>query len=151
MTTRTLMLLHHLRMNADSSRISFRQKLMSPPRRFSNALWHMFTVTLGRLSYACPPTWVGAENGVRLDQICGKLVPETSTIVQHADIEGVHADVAREVLDVDTGGPELEWIWNAFHIAEEGDHQPTQFGAHESEEDEDEELHANLPSVIVID
>ncbi|KAI0328403.1 hypothetical protein GY45DRAFT_1255085 [Cubamyces sp. BRFM 1775] len=127
-TTRTLMLLHHLRMNADSSRISFRQKLMLPPRRFSNALWHMFTVTLGRISYACPPAWAGPENGVLLDQIC---------------------DVAREVLDVDTDGPELEWIWNAFHISEKGEDQPTQFEDEENERGEGPR--GNLPSVIVID
>ncbi|KAH9894824.1 hypothetical protein C8Q73DRAFT_790022 [Cubamyces lactineus] len=129
-TARTLMLLHHLQMNADGSMINFRQKLMFAPRRFSNALWHMFTVTLGRISYAYPPAWVGMENAVCLDHIC---------------------DVAREVLDVATDGPELEWIWNAFHIPECKTDEPTQNQEDEDEEDEGEVPRGTSHSVIVID
>ena len=85
MTTRTLMLLHHLQMNADGSKINFRQKLMFPPRRFSNALWHMFTVTLGRISYAYPPAWVGMENAVCLDHICGKSATNTCMTIERVN------------------------------------------------------------------
>ncbi|KAI9059125.1 hypothetical protein FKP32DRAFT_1596447 [Trametes sanguinea] len=95
MTTRTVLLLHHLMTNADSSRINLRQKLMFPPKRFCNALWHMFTVSLGRISYAFPPDWAGMENAMRLDQIC---------------------DLAKDVLEVAVDGPELESIWAAFHV-----------------------------------
>ncbi|KAL7281033.1 hypothetical protein ACG7TL_004335 [Trametes sanguinea] len=95
MATRTVLLLHHLMTNADSSRINLRQKLMFPPKRFCNALWHMFTVSLGRISYAFPPGWAGMENAMRLDQIC---------------------DLAKDVLEVAVDGPELESIWAAFHV-----------------------------------
>ncbi|KAH9851384.1 hypothetical protein C2E23DRAFT_830696 [Lenzites betulinus] len=92
---RTVLLLYYLMKNADSSRVNLRQKLMFPPRRFSNALWHIFTVSLGRFCYASPPEWVGLENLQMIDQI---------------------SDVSKEVLEVVVDGPELESIWAAFQV-----------------------------------
>ncbi|KAI8994049.1 hypothetical protein BD414DRAFT_576645 [Trametes punicea] len=112
MTTRTVVLLHYLMTNADSSKVNFRQKLMFPPKRFGNALWHMFTVSLGRISYAFPPDWAGMENAMKLDQIC---------------------DLAKDVLELAVDGPELESIWAAFHVDENMPVSKTQFEEDESE------------------
>ncbi|KAI0633798.1 hypothetical protein C8Q77DRAFT_1057380 [Trametes polyzona] len=106
MTTRTILLLHHLMANADASKINLRQKLMVPPRRFANSLWHTFTVSLGRLTYACPPEWVGSEHETRLDQIC---------------------DMARELLEIAVDGPELESIWAAFQVDDDVPGPRTQY------------------------
>ncbi|KAI0768795.1 hypothetical protein BD413DRAFT_561541 [Trametes elegans] len=93
--TRTVLLLHYLMTKADASRINLRTKLTHPPKRFANALWHMFMVSLGRISYACPPDWAGLLNVIQLDQVC---------------------DLAKDVLEVVVDGPELESIWAAFHV-----------------------------------
>ncbi|KAI0373458.1 hypothetical protein BV20DRAFT_1012994 [Pilatotrama ljubarskyi] len=113
-TTCTVLLLHHLMTNADSSKINLRQKLMFPPRRFANALWHMFTVSLGRISYAFPPDWAGVENAQRLDQIC---------------------DLAKDVLEVAVDGPELESIWAAFQV---DDNVPATSSRAQYDDDENE-------------
>ncbi|KAI0666623.1 hypothetical protein C8Q78DRAFT_1058470 [Trametes maxima] len=123
--TRTVLLLHYLMANADTTKINLRQKLMHPSRRFSSALWHAFTVSLGRISYAFPPEWTGAENALRLDQIC---------------------DLARDVLELAVDGPELESIWEAFHI---DDNVPAP--ARTQYDDEETEPRNTLQSVIVID
>ncbi|KAI0824049.1 hypothetical protein BC628DRAFT_1323570 [Trametes gibbosa] len=110
---RTVLLLHYLMTKTDSLRINLRQKLMLPPKRFSNSLWHIFTVSLGRLSYACPPDWLGIENLQTLDQIY---------------------DMAKEVLEVVVDGPELESIWAAFQV---DDNVPNSPRTTQYDEDED--------------
>ncbi|KAI0360875.1 hypothetical protein OH77DRAFT_1418909 [Trametes cingulata] len=125
-TTRTVLLLHHLMTNADSSKINLRQKLMFPPRRFANALWHMYTVSLGRISYAFPPDWAGVENAQRLDQIC---------------------DLAKDVLEVAVDGPELESIWAAFQV---DDNVPTS-SQRPQYDDEESEPRGTVHSAIEID
>ncbi|EIW62526.1 uncharacterized protein TRAVEDRAFT_17188 [Trametes versicolor FP-101664 SS1] len=132
--TRTLVLLHYLMTNADPTKINLRHKLMCPPRRFSNALWHMFTVSLGRISYAHPPEWAGAENALILDQIC---------------------DMAKDALEVAVDGPELESIWAAFHVDDNVPAPRTQYAPEEDESEPASEgeapRHGTLHSVIEID
>lgn len=149
--TRTLVLLHYLMTNADATKINLRQKLMFPPRRFSNALWHMFTVSLGRISYAHPPEWAGAENALILDQICGRpsRQPHLSILLI------LSVDMAKDALEVAVDGPELESIWAAFHV---DDNVPAPRTQYTHEEDESEPAsegeapgHGTLHSVIEID
>ena len=68
---RIVVLLYHLFTGVDSSATNLRQKLMVAPRRIYSGLWHMFTVTLGRISYAPPPESISPEDQVKLEQICG--------------------------------------------------------------------------------
>lgn len=144
--TRTLVLLHHLMTNADATKINLRHKLMTSPRRFSNALWHMFTVSLGRISYAPPPEWAGPENALRLDQICGTSAPY-STAYSSGTHQHSPTDLAKDTLEVAVDGPELESIWAAF---QEDDNVPASDEAQE-DEDEDEAPQGTLHSVIEID
>ncbi|KAI0644391.1 hypothetical protein C8Q79DRAFT_1072568 [Trametes meyenii] len=122
--TRTVLLLHYLMTNADTTKVNLRQKLMYPSTRFASALWHAFTVSLGRISYAFPPEWTGNENALRLDQI---------------------SDLARDVLELAVDGPELESIWEGFHVEENVPSSKTQY------DDEEAEPQNTLPSVIIID
>ena len=68
---RIVVLLYHLFTGVDSSATNLRHKLMVAPRRVYNGIWHMFTVTLGRISYAPPPESISPEDQVKLEQICG--------------------------------------------------------------------------------
>lgn len=68
---RIVVLLYHLFTGVDTSATNLRHKLMIAPRRIYSGLWHMFTVTLGRISYAPPPESISPEDQVRLEQICG--------------------------------------------------------------------------------
>ncbi|KAI1791334.1 hypothetical protein LXA43DRAFT_973179 [Ganoderma leucocontextum] len=110
---RVVVLLYHLFTGVDSSATNLRHKLMVAPKRIFNGLWHMFTVTLGRISYAPPPESISPENQVKLEQIC---------------------DLAKDVLELVVDGPELESIWAAFHVEDNVPApRPTQ-----TDEDEDE-------------
>ncbi|OBZ67192.1 Regulator of nonsense transcripts UPF2 [Grifola frondosa] len=69
-TTRTVSLLYHLVLGG-SSRFNLRQKLILVQNRFFHGISHMFTVTMGRLSYADTPEWVGERNQLQLEQMAG--------------------------------------------------------------------------------
>ncbi|KAF9566680.1 hypothetical protein CPC08DRAFT_78057 [Agrocybe pediades] len=73
--------------------LNLHQKLQSTPSRLFNGLDHVFVVTLGRLAYIDPPSWMDETCRQELQYIC---------------------DVARGILEVVFDGPEGDSVWAAF-------------------------------------
>jgi hypothetical protein len=110
----TLNLLYHLVFASDPT-FNLRHKLLQAAQlRPFNGLTHMFIVTLGRLSYADCPDWLGSNSKVDLEQAAGNVL--VSTHVQ-ADTT-VPSETARELLDLVVEGPELDSVWAAYQPAD---------------------------------
>ena len=151
MCRRRLMLRVLARAILNSSVTNLRQKLMTAPKRIFNGIWHMFVVTLGRISYAPPPDSISPENQVRIEQICGASSPSVLTRLDSSIQYGTltpcicfrTADLAKDVLELVVDGPELESIWAAFHVDDNVQAPKTQAGGYEDESEADM-LHVDL-------
>lgn len=52
---------------------NLRYKLHTPPQAVFNGLAHMFTVMIGRLSYADSPDWLPSDLQTEIEKITGKV------------------------------------------------------------------------------
>ncbi|KAI0743346.1 hypothetical protein C8Q80DRAFT_831463 [Daedaleopsis nitida] len=86
-----VVVIYHLFQASDD--FTLRQKLTRNKKRIFNGLFHMFTVSLGRIGYASASDAVGPENLLALEKA---------------------RDMARDVLEMVVDGPELESIWEVF-------------------------------------
>ncbi|KAL6308039.1 hypothetical protein BKA93DRAFT_765040 [Sparassis latifolia] len=118
-TNRTVSLLHTLVLGGNSTRVGLRHKLTSIKYRQFHGIMHMFNVALGRLSYADVPQWFEPS--------------------QHHALEEV-MDLARQLLELNSDGPELELIWAAF----QSDEEMQDMAVDKQEEDNDEESEARM-------
>ncbi|OCH88272.1 hypothetical protein OBBRIDRAFT_96429 [Obba rivulosa] len=96
--SRTLYTLYSLVFSGDGPPFNLRQKLLHEPGRAYYAAHNMFIVTLGRLSFADTPDWIGEQDRALLEE-CTEL--------------------AKELLDLLVDGPEIEQVWSAFQPLEE--------------------------------
>ena len=60
-----------------------RYKLHTPPLAVFNGLPHMFTVMIGRLSYADPPDWLSADLRNDIEKMTGRY----SLLLVHINIK----------------------------------------------------------------
>ncbi|KAJ7587198.1 hypothetical protein C8J56DRAFT_943791 [Mycena floridula] len=87
----TLFLLHHLVLR--SEQVDLVYKLHHAPHRPFIGITHMFTVTLGWLSYADPPDWVDVQARRNIVMM---------------------REMARDLLDLVVDGPEADGVWAAY-------------------------------------
>jgi hypothetical protein len=89
----TLYSLHHL-ITGRKQPVNLRQKLSEvPPKCFSGAVTHIFTLALGRLSYADPPDWVPPASQAELIMM---------------------SEIAQDLLGLIIEGPEADDLSDAF-------------------------------------
>jgi len=92
LTSQTVTLIHHLVFGAEPS-LNLRLMLHHNPRRMLTGLNHLFIISIGRLSFADPPEWIGKTGKRELESLI---------------------DMARELLDLVVDGPESDSIWSLY-------------------------------------
>ncbi|KAF9049829.1 hypothetical protein BJ165DRAFT_1525145 [Panaeolus papilionaceus] len=96
-TNQATLLLHNLIFDGADA-IDLRHRLQNETARFSSGIFHMFIVTLGRLSYCEPPSWLNRE---------GKQ-----------DLENI-SELSRDILEIVVDGPEVDNVWAAFQVEQD--------------------------------
>ncbi|KAL0956497.1 hypothetical protein HGRIS_002641 [Hohenbuehelia grisea] len=94
-----LSLLYSLVFNSNNPANLLARLQYATPRYF-NGVSHVFIVTMGRLSYAEAPDWLGSESVLGLERVI---------------------DMARELIELVADGPEGDAIWAVYQGAEQGE------------------------------